>query len=89
MIRDEALLQSARSGKKKKGQAFLIKYLEGGKLVRSQAVYAKCYDCNGMGDSDECDIEGCPLYPFSQFFSGKHAGSAPGTKKRIVEGGAA
>ena len=69
MIRDKELLESAKSGSGRRGKANLVKYLEGGRLTQRQAIQAKCYDCQGMGESDECDIESCSLYPYSQFAS--------------------
>jgi len=69
----EELLKSAKAGLQRAGRKELIKHLEGGKITRMQAMKAKCYDCNGMGESGECDIEGCPLLPFSPFRSRKVA----------------
>ena len=63
------LLVSAKSGPLRKGKRFLIDHLEGRKITRTQAVLAKCYECDGMGDSGECFIQTCSLYPFSQFKS--------------------
>ena len=65
MVIDKDLLTSARSGKKKAGRSELIKYLEGGKLTRMQAMKAKCYDCMGMGEGQDCGIPACTLYPFT------------------------
>lgn len=48
MIRDEELLKSAMRGKYRKGWNYLVSYLKGGKISRGKAIYAKCYDCNGM-----------------------------------------
>jgi len=64
---DERIFNSAKTGKKRRGQMHLLRYLEGGRLTQRQAITAKCYDCNGMGESDECDIFSCSLYPYSQF----------------------
>ena len=55
-----------KHGKRAKGKAELIKYLEGGKLTYKQAVNAYCYSCmwycvDGVYD---CEIRSCPLYPF-------------------------
>lgn len=66
-VMDEDLLKSAIAGKMRTGKNALIKYLKGGRLTPRQVMYAKCYDCNGMGDQDTCDVEGCSLYPYSQF----------------------
>ena len=59
----EAHLKSARNGTKRKGQSDLIKHLQGKRLPASALIRAKCYDCNGMGESDECYNQECPLYP--------------------------
>jgi len=67
MVRDEKLLESAKSGPLRRGKRWLIKYLEGGKISRAQGVEAKCYDCLGMGDQGDCDQDSCPLYDFSPF----------------------
>ena len=66
------ILESAKSGNRKAGQAFLIKHLEGKRLTKQQAIRAKCYDCDGMGESGECDLRECPLYPYSSFAVGTH-----------------
>jgi hypothetical protein len=67
MVIDKDMLESARNGSGRKGQTNLIKYLEGGRLTQRQAIQAKCYDCNGMGESAECSTESCALWPYSQF----------------------
>jgi len=61
------LLESAKSGPRRSGRKWLIAHLEGHKITRNQAIQGKCYDCDGMGDSGECCIETCTLYPFSPF----------------------
>jgi hypothetical protein len=67
MIRDKELLESAKSGPRRAGRKELIKYLQGGKINRPGACKAKCFDCSGMGETGDCNIESCPLYPFSPY----------------------
>jgi len=76
------LLESAKNGTGRKGRAFLIKYLNGHRLTQQQAIFAKCYDCDGMGKTGLCDIETCSLYPYSQF-APKSASTSVSGKKRI------
>ena len=64
---DRDLLASAKSGKVRRGKKELIKHLSGGKLTWGQAMKAKCYDCDGMGDTGECDLVDCPLYRYSPY----------------------
>lgn len=64
---DQDFIKSVQDGKRRKGKRELLSYVSGKTLTRNQAIRAKCYDCNGMGDSDECDIEECSLYPYSPF----------------------
>ena len=59
------LLQSAKNGTKRRGKKELIKHLEGKKLTWGQAIRAKCYDCNGMGEQKDCDNLECPLLPYT------------------------
>ena len=61
----ERMLQSAKSGKNRSGKSYLISHLTGKRLTQRQAIKAKCYECNGMGDQNDCDMEDCPLYPYS------------------------
>ncbi len=61
------VLESAKSGKRRNGQLLLIKYLSGGSLTRGQSIRAKCYDCDGMGETGLCEIKECSLYPYSSF----------------------
>lgn len=67
MVKDEALYVSAKSGKMRVGKTQLLKYLTGGRLTQREAIKAKCYDCDGMGETGECDIESCTLYPYSPY----------------------
>ena len=63
----KSMLESAKKAPLRRGKKELIKHLEGGKITRSQAVRAKCFDCNGMGESNLCYIITCPLYPYSPY----------------------
>ena len=63
------ILKNAKSGKRVAGRKECVKYLEGGRLTRQQAIKAKCYDCNGWGESRECDIGSCSLFPYSPYNS--------------------
>jgi hypothetical protein len=63
----EDLLRSAKHGTKRAGQKDLINYLEGKRLTQRQAIKAKCYNCNGMGEQSSCDTEECPLLPHSPY----------------------
>ena len=83
------ILESAKSGRRKMGRTFLIRHLEGKRLTQQQAIRAKCYDCDGMGETGKCDIETCSLYPYSPFASKSASTSTPGEKASptIPEGG--
>lgn len=63
----QSLYNSAKRGKHRAGRKDLIKHLEGKRLTRQEAIKAKCFDCNGMGESGICDLKGCSLLPYSQF----------------------
>ena len=51
------------------GKKELIKYLEGGRLTRKEAMLAKCFECClGYADGKtDCRVPSCPLYPFMPF----------------------
>jgi len=61
------MLESARKGKKRTGQKHLVNHLQGKRITRSQAIKAKCYDCNGMGEFSTCEDSECSLFPYSPY----------------------
>ena len=81
---DRDLLESAKSGPHRRGKKELIRHLGGSKLSRMQAMNAKCYECDGMSDSGECDIETCPMYPFSHFGGLKRISARAGEAKQAI-----
>ncbi len=67
------ILESAKSGKSRKGKTDYLNYLKGKILTQRQAIRAKCFDCDGMGETSKCSIETCALLPFSPYnITGKH-----------------
>lgn len=64
---DKELYDSAERGKLRRGKNDLLKHLQGLKITQRHAIWAKCYDCSGMGEADTCDTKECPLHPFSQY----------------------
>lgn len=87
----DELLDSVRRDTKRVGQKDPIDHLTGKRITQRQAINAKCYDCNGMGELGTCDIESCSLYPYSPYGGksprGKRSGCM-GENKGIVEGDA-
>lgn len=62
-----SLLESTKKGTRRAGQGDLINHLNGKRVTRRQAIRAKCYDCNGMGESGTCDDKECPLSAYSPY----------------------
>ena len=56
-------------GKSAKGRTELIKHLGGGKLTRSQAMKAMCYDCMGYFSDgrEDCGAKNCPMYDYRTY----------------------
>ena len=56
-------------GKAARGQAELIKHLEGQRLTLKQAVNAHCYDCCGFFSDGkvDCGMKKCSLHPFHAY----------------------
>ena len=63
----DEMLFSAQSGPLRKGRKHLINHLKGARLTQRQAIQAKCYDCDGMGETGKCDLKHCPLYPYNPY----------------------
>ena len=79
MTRAEILKQVKRIGTESKGKREYIKYLEGKKITRTEAMYAFCYECQGYYKDGrvDCENENCPMYPFMQYSSNKSQGRRP------------
>lgn len=61
------MMRSAEKGKGRCGKSQYIKYLKGKRLTRSASIKAKCYECDGMGESGKCDMDDCSLFPYSPY----------------------
>lgn len=72
----QKLQEVDRVGKKARGRVWLIRYLDGERLTRQQSIDAHCYDCCGyaMDGRPVCDLETCPLWPYSPFRPGPGEG---------------
>ena len=66
-IKNKSLYESAKRGKGRAGKLAFLRHQEGVRLTQKQAISAKCFDCDGMGDSGECLQDYCPLYPYSPY----------------------
>lgn len=50
------------------GRGSFNKFKKGGNLSKSNSIIAKCYQCNGEGESScDCQVPDCPLYPYSPY----------------------
>lgn len=58
-------LKNAHNWKQRQGKAMYLKHLRGELLTRAQAIFAKCFECNG--DADTCSVVTCALLPYCQF----------------------
>ena len=56
-----------RHGKLRRGKIEWIRYQKEERLTRAEAIRAYCYECNGFGELNDCDIKKCPLYPYSPY----------------------
>ena len=51
-------------GKLRGNQEFLM-FQKGKQLTRGQAMRAKCFECNGLEESNaDCEVDTCPMYRF-------------------------
>lgn len=60
-------IERAKTMPKRSGRAEYIKFLEGHRLTRAQAIKAKCYECVGGEDTKPCTIPSCALAEFCQW----------------------
>jgi hypothetical protein len=64
-------LKNAPNLKQRQGKALYLKHLRGETLTRSQAIQAKCFECNG--DADSCNVVTCSLLPYCQYSLGNNS----------------
>ena len=67
MIRYEHVTKWPR----KSGKADYLRFLNGEKLTRAQAIKAHCYQCVAGEDTQPCLVQYCPLIDFSQWGDGR------------------
>ena len=65
----ENRVREITKGLSAKGQALLVKSIQGERLSASQAIKAKCYDCMGYFEDGKADCGDplCPLYPWMAY----------------------
>jgi hypothetical protein len=57
-----------------KGQKEYMKFKEGSRLTRKEAMLAMCYQCNGFEDSrEDCRGANCPMYEYAPYHGKKKA----------------
>lgn len=57
-------------GKLFRGKSELMKFLNGFRITRNEAIKAKCYDCMGFYDNTQekdCKNLTCPLYTYMPY----------------------
>ena len=79
MTRAEILKQVKRIGVEAQGRRELVKYLEGKKISRKEAMSAFCYECQGYCKDGRVDCENvnCPMYPYMPYSKNKEQGKRP------------
>jgi len=67
--RQTLILEISEHGIAAKGQALLLKSIQGDRLSASQAIKAKCYDCMGYFEDGkgDCGDPLCPLYSWMPY----------------------
>ena len=77
--------------KSAKGKAQFIKFAEGKQISPTEAIRAKCYDCQAYYEDSgnrDCGIHDCPLYPFNPYASDKSQNKPHmAMRERIAAGG--
>ena len=66
----ERFIRVQEEWKLRKGKNELLAHLNGETLTRSEAITAKCYECNAGYDDDkpgDCNITTCPLHQYMPY----------------------
>jgi hypothetical protein len=68
-----------------KGQKEYLKFKEGSRLTRKEAMLIMCYECNGEEEGGiDCRSQSCPMYQFMPF-KGKKKGKLKKEALRVVQ----
>jgi hypothetical protein len=67
MDRREQTIKNVKKWAKKTGKADYLRYLEGERLTRDEAIKARCYECIQGEDTRPCHVITCPLTLYSQW----------------------
>lgn len=60
-------IESVKRWPRQAGKADYLRFLQGEKLTRAEAIKSKCYECNCGQDTEPCLVETCPLQPYCQW----------------------
>lgn len=85
------ILRKTDRMKSAKGKRSLLKYASGERITPTEAIRAKCYDCQAyyedISSVRDCAVKDCPLYPFHPYSSDKTQNKpAMDMKDRIERG---
>jgi len=66
-----------------KGRRDYDNFKKGKALSRKQAIFAQCYECNGLEESAiDCITYSCPLYSYSPYGKRKYKNGVNTSPKR-------
>ena len=79
MTRAEIIKQVKKLGVEAQGRRELVKFLEGKKISRKEAMIAFCYECQGYYKDGRisCENTDCPMYPYMPYSKNKEQGKRP------------
>lgn len=79
------LIETIKSSPRVIGRKAYLKYLQGKKITRDEAIAAACYACMGhyRDGREDCKNGTCPIYPFSP--SALYSPSQPPKTKEVAE----
>ena len=69
MTREQRKKNILKHGATSAGKTHYLKYLNGKKLTRNQAILAKCFECSGYyaDGRSACEITDCPIWPWAPY----------------------
>ena len=69
----EQHISNVKKWQRKAGKNHYLRFLNGEKLTRDEAIQAKCYECVCGEDTEPCLVPTCPLTHFCQWNKPKKA----------------
>jgi hypothetical protein len=86
-VKTERYVNVAEHWKLRKGKNEYLKHLNDERLTRTEAMTAKCYECNAGYDDDkpgDCNVPACPLHQYMPYRADRNKRDLTPEQRQVI-----